>query len=102
VGPQGIEDRFRAKCPKDHSAAVHSCESYAGASEDPTNDTFGSRKRRPRGLKCGESKNANDDAVVVERHPREWPRRVEPGHPQSSREDMFGHLQLDNIAAGQP
>ena len=25
VRPQGIEQRFRAKCPKDHSAAVRTC-----------------------------------------------------------------------------
>jgi hypothetical protein len=100
VGPQGIEDPLRAKCPKDHSAAVRSCESYAGASQDTTSNAFGSSECRPPRLKCGKAKNANDDAVVVDRHSREWPGRVEPGCPQSSPEDVFAYLSLDTIAVG--
>ena len=97
--PQGVEDRFGAKCPKDHSAAVRARESHACASHDTTN-ALGSSERRPPRLKCGNAKNAHDDAVVVDCHSREWPGRVEPGRPQSPREDLSSHLPLDDIAAG--
>src|SRR5207249_3152306 len=59
--------------------------------QEPTDDAFGSSERQPLRLKC-RAKNANDDAVVVDRHSREWPRRVDQGRPQSPREDVSGHL----------